>query len=286
MAGKKYVDAAKRFDRDQLFTAAEALDLVKSLATAKFDETVELVVRLGVDPRKADQMVRGTVALPSGTGKDVRVAVFAAGAAATEAREAGADIVGADDLAAADREGQHGLRRGHRHARTSCPWSAGSVGCSARVASCPTPRPAPSPTTSARRSPSSRAARSSTAPTATATSTSRIGKVSFDPEALSANFRAVLDELQPGQAGVGQGPVPAQDHAVVHHGPRRQGRHQPPATPTSADGRAPTARPDRAWPKSAVSARLRHRSGDPGSATIDRLLAADLLVRRLGSLDG
>src|SRR5580765_200995 len=97
--GKKYVDAAKRFDRDQLFTPTEALELVKNLASAKFDETVELAARLGVDPRKADQMVRGTVALPSGTGKDVRVAVFANGPAAQEARDAGADIVGSDDLA-------------------------------------------------------------------------------------------------------------------------------------------------------------------------------------------
>jgi large subunit ribosomal protein L1 len=98
--GKKYRDALKRFDRERLHTPPEALDLVTSLAKANFDETVELVVRLGVDPRKADQIVRGTVALPSGTGKDVRVAVFAAGEAAAAAREAGADIVGADDLAA------------------------------------------------------------------------------------------------------------------------------------------------------------------------------------------
>jgi large subunit ribosomal protein L1 len=97
--GKKYTDAAKKFDRDQLFTPTEALELVKNLASAKFDETVELAARLGVDPRKADQMVRGTVALPSGTGKDVRVAVFANGPAAQEARDAGADIVGSDDLA-------------------------------------------------------------------------------------------------------------------------------------------------------------------------------------------
>jgi len=97
--GKRYSDALKRFDRERLHSPAEALDLVSSLAKAGFDETVELVVRLGVDPRKADQIVRGTVALPSGTGKDVRVAVFAAGEAATAAREAGADIVGADDLA-------------------------------------------------------------------------------------------------------------------------------------------------------------------------------------------
>jgi len=98
--GKKYSDATKRFDRDHLHGVGEAVDLVKSLAPAKFDETVELAVRLGVDPRKADQMVRGTVALPSGTGKDVRVAVFATGDAAAAAREAGADLVGADDLAA------------------------------------------------------------------------------------------------------------------------------------------------------------------------------------------
>jgi large subunit ribosomal protein L1 len=97
--GKKFTDATRRFDRDQLFTPNEALDLAKQLAPAKFDETVELAVRLGVDPRKADQIVRGTVALPAGTGKDVRVAVFAAGDAAAEARAAGADHVGADDLA-------------------------------------------------------------------------------------------------------------------------------------------------------------------------------------------
>jgi large subunit ribosomal protein L1 len=97
--GKKYRDALKRYDRQGLHSPAEAIDIVTSLARANFDETIELAVRLGVDPRKADQIVRGTVALPSGTGKDVRVAVFAAGEAAAAAREAGADIVGADDLA-------------------------------------------------------------------------------------------------------------------------------------------------------------------------------------------
>ena len=96
---KKYQDAVRRFDPNQQHGPGEAVDLVKSLAHAKFDETVELAVRLGVDPRKADQIVRGTVGLPAGTGKNVRVAVFAAGPQAQEAREAGADIVGADDLA-------------------------------------------------------------------------------------------------------------------------------------------------------------------------------------------
>ena len=98
--GKKYTDAAKRFDVQALHGVPEAVDLVKNLATATFDESIDVAVRLGVDPRKADQIVRGTVALPSGTGKDVRVAVFAAGDAATAAKEAGADLVGADDLLA------------------------------------------------------------------------------------------------------------------------------------------------------------------------------------------
>jgi large subunit ribosomal protein L1 len=95
---KKYTDAAKRYDRQALHEPAEAFELVKAMATKKFDETVEAAFRLGVDPRKADQMLRGTVSLPAGTGKDVRVAVFAAGDAAEAAREAGADVVGAEDL--------------------------------------------------------------------------------------------------------------------------------------------------------------------------------------------
>src|SRR4026208_1063811 len=95
MSGKKLVDSAKAFDRDQLFTPTEAVSLAKTLAKASFDEGVDGAIRLGVDPRMADQMVRGTVALPEGTGKNVRVAVFASGAAAQEARDARAHIGGA-----------------------------------------------------------------------------------------------------------------------------------------------------------------------------------------------
>ncbi len=98
--GKKYNDASKRYDREHLHGPIEALDLVKSLASAKFDESIDVSMSLGVDPRKADQIVRGTVALPAGTGKTVRVAVFATGDAATAAAEAGADFVGAEDLVA------------------------------------------------------------------------------------------------------------------------------------------------------------------------------------------
>ncbi len=80
--GKKYRDSLSKVDREALYGVAEAVDLAKSLASAKFDETVELAVRLGVDPRKADQIVRGTLSLPSGPGRTARVAVFAAGEAA------------------------------------------------------------------------------------------------------------------------------------------------------------------------------------------------------------
>ncbi len=98
MSGKKFADALKKFDRDFMYAPKEAVVHAKNTATANFDESIDIVVRLGVDPRKADQMVRGTVALPAGTGKDVRIAVFATGEAAEAAREAGADFVGADDL--------------------------------------------------------------------------------------------------------------------------------------------------------------------------------------------
>jgi large subunit ribosomal protein L1 len=100
MSGKKYADATKQYDREQFYSPSEAVTLAKTMAAATFDESIDVSIRLGVDPRKADQMVRGTVALPAGTGKDVRIAVFATGEAADEARAAGADIVGADDLAA------------------------------------------------------------------------------------------------------------------------------------------------------------------------------------------
>jgi len=98
--GKRYTDALARFDRQRLYTPVEAIDLVKSLAAAHFDETIELAVRLGVDPRRADQIVRGSLSLPAGTGRTQRVAVFASGEAAADARAAGADVVGADDLVA------------------------------------------------------------------------------------------------------------------------------------------------------------------------------------------
>ena len=98
--GKKYTDSKKLIDSAKLYDPAEAIELVKQTAKAKFDETIELSIRLGVDPRHADQQVRGTVVLPHGTGKKVRVLVFAKGDKAKEAEAAGADIVGDADLVA------------------------------------------------------------------------------------------------------------------------------------------------------------------------------------------
>ena len=97
--GKKYQDAEKLLEAGKLYTAAEAVSLVKKTATTKFDETIEFHVRLGVDPKYADQQVRGAMVLPNGTGKTKRVLVFAKGEKEKEATEAGADFVGADDLA-------------------------------------------------------------------------------------------------------------------------------------------------------------------------------------------
>ena len=96
--GKKYIESSKLIDKNALYTPAEALELAVKTAKANFDETIELHVRLGVDPRHADQQVRGAVVLPHGTGKDVKVLVFAKGEKAKEAEAAGADFVGADEL--------------------------------------------------------------------------------------------------------------------------------------------------------------------------------------------
>lgn len=103
--GKRYRGAAERVDRDRAYSLREGMDLLVENSSAKFDETAEVAVNLGVDPRHADQNVRGSIALPHGTGKETRVIVFAKGDKETEAREAGADEVGGEDLAKRIQEG-------------------------------------------------------------------------------------------------------------------------------------------------------------------------------------
>ena len=195
MSGKKYADAAKAFDRDAQFTPTEALVKVKTMAKATFDETVDMAIRLGVDPRKADQMVRGTVALPSGTGKDVRVAVFASGEAADAARAAGAEFVGADDLAAEIEKGNMAF-----DVAIATPDLMPLVGRLGRVLG---PRGLmPNPKTGTVTQDVARAV-SEFKGGKVEYRTDRygnihvpLGKVSFEPDALEANFRAVIDELQ------------------------------------------------------------------------------------------
>ena len=104
--GKKFREAAAKVDRAAVYTPLEAVKLVKELANAKFDETVEAHFRLGIDTRKADQNIRGSISLPHGTGKTVRVAVFAEGAQAEQAAEGGADVIGSDELIAQIQKGE------------------------------------------------------------------------------------------------------------------------------------------------------------------------------------
>jgi large subunit ribosomal protein L1 len=106
MAGKRFKAALKGLDRNKFYTVEEAVKLVKERAKAKFDETIEMAFNLGIDPKHADQNVRGVISLPHGTGKTVRVAVFAKGEKAEAAKKAGADLVGADDLAEKVQAGQ------------------------------------------------------------------------------------------------------------------------------------------------------------------------------------
>jgi large subunit ribosomal protein L1 len=194
-AGKKYSNATKRYDRDALHGVIEALDLVKTLASARFDETIELVVRLGVDPRKADQMVRGTVALPSGTGKDVRIAVFAQGEAAVAAREAGADIVGSDDLAAEVEGGMLDF-----DLAIATPDQMPVVGRLGRVLGprglMPNPKTGTVTTDVARAVAEFKGGKVEYRTDRYGNVHVPLGKASFEPKALEDNFRAVLDELQ------------------------------------------------------------------------------------------
>jgi large subunit ribosomal protein L1 len=204
--GKKYIDAAKRLDRQQSYGPGEALDLVKSLAHAKFDETVELAVRLGVDPRRADQVVRGTVSLPAGTGKTVRVAVFAAGAAADAARAAGADIVGADDLVARVDGGFMDF-----DVAIATPDLMGQVGRLGRKLGprglMPNPKTGTVTTDVAKAVADFKGGRVEYR----ADTRSRgvvqvpIGKVTFDREQLLINFRAVIDELNRAKPAAAKG---------------------------------------------------------------------------------
>ncbi len=203
--GKRYLDAAKRLDREQLYSPLEAVELVKGLATARFDETVEIAIRLGVDPRRADQIVRGSLSLPSGTGRAVRVAVFAAGEAAAEARAAGADVVGSDDLVARiEKEGFLEF-----DVAVATPDLMVQVGRLGRVLAprglMPNPRTGTVTTDVGRTVSEYKAGRVEYRTDRVGNVHIPVGKASFASSSLMANVRAVVDEIQRAKPAAAKG---------------------------------------------------------------------------------
>jgi large subunit ribosomal protein L1 len=192
---KRYVDALRKFDRQATHAPGAAVDLIKSFPTTKFDETVELALKLGVDPRKADQIVRGTVSLPGGTGQNVRVAVFASGPQAAEAKEAGADVVGADDLVERVQGGFLDF-----DIAIATPDLMGQVGKLGRVLGprglMPNPKTGTVTTDVGKAVTEFKGGRVEYRTDRYGNVHVPIGKVSFTKEALAANLAAVLDELQ------------------------------------------------------------------------------------------
>ncbi len=193
--GKKYREAAAQIDREHLYGLSEAISMVKASAKASFDETIELAVRLGVDPRKAEQIVRGTLSLPAGTGRTERVAVFAAGEQAAEARAAGADTVGADDLVAKVRD--EGFLE--FDVAIATPDLMGQVGTLGRVLGprglMPNPKTGTVTTDVGKAVTEFKGGRVEYRTDKVGNVHVRVGKASFTADQLRANVSAVIDEL-------------------------------------------------------------------------------------------
>jgi large subunit ribosomal protein L1 len=191
--GKKYRAAAQRIDEERAYAAREAIDLVKSGAFAKFDETVEVAVRLGVDPRHADQVVRGTVVLPAGTGKSVRVLVIAVGDKAREAEEAGADFVGQEFI--------QRIKDGWLDfdVMVATPDQMGQIGQLGRVLGprglMPNPKAGTVTFDVGRAVRELKAGKIEFRVDKGGNVHAPIGKVSFAPEALETNFTAFMDQI-------------------------------------------------------------------------------------------
>ncbi len=202
--GKKYRAALEHFDRQQLYSPVEAVAFVKELAPAKFDETAELAVRLGVDPRKADQIVRGTLSLPAGTGRTARVVVFAQGDGAAEARAAGADEVGADDLVARVEGGFLDF-----DVAIATPDMMGQVGKLGRVLGprglMPNPKTGTVTTDVGKAVAEFKGGRVEYRTDKVGNVHVRVGKVSFTPEQLLQNVHAVVEELMRAKPAAAKG---------------------------------------------------------------------------------
>jgi large subunit ribosomal protein L1 len=201
---KKYKAAVALFNRDEQYTPTEAVAIVKKTATKKFDESVDVAVRLGVDPRKADQTVRGTVALPAGSGKTLRIAVIAAGDAAAEARAAGADLVGADDLAQEIEKGNMDF-----DLMIATPDMMPLVGRLGRVLGprglMPNPKTGTVTTDVAKAVGEFKGGKVEYRTDRYGNVHVRIGKASFSESDLETNLRAVLDELQRAKPAAAKG---------------------------------------------------------------------------------
>lgn len=202
--GKKYIDASKRFDRELLHSADEAMAMVKSLSSRNFDESVDVSFRLGIDPRKADQMIRGTVSLPNGTGGDTRVVVFAEGDQARGAEEAGADIVGGDDLVARVEGGFLDF-----DVAIATPPMMGKVGKLGRVLGprglMPNPKTGTVTDDAARAVDEFKAGKVEYRTDKSGNVHVPVGKVSFDAEALVGNYRAVQGEIMRARPAAAKG---------------------------------------------------------------------------------
>lgn len=192
--GKRYLEVAKLVDRTREYTPQEAIELAVKTARAKFDETVEVALKLGVDPRHAEQQVRGTVVLPEGTGKTVRVAVFAKGEKAREAEQAGADIVGAEELVAEVQNGKIDF-----DVAIATPDMMGMVGRLGRILGprglMPNPKAGTVTTDVAKAVREFKAGKVEFRTSKEAGVHVPIGKVSFGPERLLNNFRALMDAI-------------------------------------------------------------------------------------------
>ncbi len=192
---KKYREAAEKIDKSNLYSPAEAIALIKSMPTYKFDESIEAVYRLNVDPRQADQLIRGTVNLPNGTGKKVRVAVFARGPQAEAAAEAGADIVGDVDLVKKVQGGELDF-----DAVVATPDMMGQVGRLGRILGprglMPNPRNGTVTMDTAKAVKEIKAGKISFRVDKNGNLSFLIGKVSFDQKALEQNYTAVANEIK------------------------------------------------------------------------------------------
>ncbi len=194
MAGKQYASARSAVDRERLYAPLDAVRTIKSLQTAKFDETIEVHMRLGVNVRHADQQLRGTLFLPNGLGKTVTVAVFAQGEKAKEAEEAGADFVGADDLAGRVQEGWTDF-----DVAIATPDMMGTVGRLGRILGPQGKMPSPKAGTITfdigKAVGDVKAGKIEYRTDRTGIIHVAIGKKSFDERALVENYGAVLDEI-------------------------------------------------------------------------------------------